>query len=244
MDPNKEIQSPQEIKELIDAFLLEKLEPGDLADFKERMRLFPDFRALAEEQKAIARGVEEQNLKKSLTDFHSEIVEVPEKKWLSKSWLALAASFLILISVSTWAILKSGNSSQNLFAATFKPDPGLPTTMGTSSNYDFYYGMVNYKRKEYGEAISRWEVLYASNPQNDTLNYFLGVANLANGNSRQAEKYLQSVKQKTESAFYKDTQYYLALVFLKENRIKEAKRILAKSTSPASIALLKEIKAL
>jgi hypothetical protein len=34
------------------------------------------------------------------------------------------------------------------------------------------------------------------------------------------------------------------LVFLKENRIKEAKRILAKSTSPASIALLKEIKAL
>ena len=116
--------------------------------------------------------------------------------------------------------------------------------MGTSSNYEFYYGMVNYKRKEYAEAILRWETLYAANPENDTLVYFLGVANLAKGNARQAEKYLQSAKEKTESTFYEDAQYYLALAFLRENKIKEAKEALAKSTSQASFELLKEIKAL
>ncbi len=244
MDSNNKIQNSQETQELIDAYLLEDLDPNARADFEERMKLFPDFRTLVEEQKAIIRGVEEHTLKNSFEDFHSEIVEEPKKKWQSPSWLALAASVLILISVSIWAIFSSGNSSQKVFAANFKPDPGLPTTMSTSSNYDFYYGMVNYKRKEYSEAISRWETLYAANPENDTVIYFLGVANLANGNARQAKKYLQSAKEKPESAFYEDAQYYLALALLKENKIEEAKQALAESTSPASIVLLKEIKSL
>lgn len=244
MDPNKQIQNNQETQELIDAYLLSSLDASAQADFEERMKLFPEFRALVNEQKSIITSVEYHHMKNSLEDFHTEIIEEPEKKWLSPSWLALAASILILISVSTWAILNSDNSSQKVFAANFKPDPGLPTTMSTSSNYDFYYGMVNYKRKEYGEAISRWETLYAANPKNDTVVYFLGVANLANGNARQAKKYLQSAKGKPESAFYEEAQYYLALALLKENKIEEAKQTLAKSTSPASIVLLKELKSL
>lgn len=244
MDSNNKIQNNQETQELIDAYLLNNLDSVAQADFEKRMKLFPDFRALVEEQESIIRSVEEHTLKNSLDNFHSEIVEIPEKKWLSPSWLALAASFLILISVSTWAILINGNSSQKVFADNFKPDPGLPTTMSASSNYDFYYGMVNYKRKEYSEAISRWETLYAANPENDTVVYFLGVANLANGNARQAKKYLQSAKEKTESAFYEEAQYYLALALIKENKIVEAKQTLINSTSSASILLLKEIKSL
>lgn len=244
MDPNNEILNPQETEELIDAYLLDSLDKNALVQFQERMKLFPDFRALVEEQKAIIRGVEKTNLKNSLEDFHSEIIEEPEKKSFSAGWWAMAASLLVLISVSTWAILSSSGSPNKIFAENFKPDPGLPTTMGTSSDYDFYYGMVSYKRKEYDDAIARWETLYAANPENDTLVYFLGVANLANGNARQAEKYLQSANQKTESAFYEDAQYYLALALIKENKIKEAKETLAKSTSTTSIMLLKEIKAL
>jgi len=244
MDLNNNIQNNQETQELIDAYLLDTLDADVKADFKERMKLFPDLRALVEEQKTVIRGVEEQTLKNSLDDFHKEIIDIPEKKWLSPGWMALAASFLILISVSTWAILISGNSSQKVFSTNFKPDPGLPTTMSTSLNYDFYYGMVNYKRKEYDEAISRWETLYAANPENDTVVYFLGVANLANGNARQAKKYLQSAKEKPQSVFYEDAQYYLALALLKENKIEEAKQALAQSTSSASIVLLKEIKSL
>src|SRR5690606_41157213 len=137
---------------------------------------------------------------------------------LAVSWFALAASFLILIGVSSWAILISRNSSNIVFAENFKPDPGLPTPMGTSSNYEFYYGMVSYKRKEYGDAILRWESLYAANPENDTVVYFLGVANLANSNPRQATKYLEIDRKSTESVFFEDIQYYLALSLLKEKR--------------------------
>ncbi|AFL80765.1 hypothetical protein Aeqsu_1272 [Aequorivita sublithincola DSM 14238] len=244
MDLNNNIENNQETQELIDAYLLGTLNTDALNDFKKRMEISPNFRNFVDDQKVLKSAIEENNLKNSLDGFHSEIIESPEKKWLSPSWLALAASFLILISVSTWAILGSGNSAEKIFASNFKPDPGLPTTMGTSSNYEFYYGMVNYKRKEYSEAISRWETLYATNPKNDTLNYFLGVANLANGNPRQAEKYLQTAKEKTESTFYEEAQYYLALTLLKENKIEEAKEALAKSTSASGTLLLNEINAL
>src|SRR5690606_5033103 len=107
MDPNKTYDD-QETQELIDSYLLGQLNSDDLAEFKERMSLFPDSRAEVEKQKALMRGIEEIGLKNSLDDFHEEIVIDPEKKWLTPGWLALAASVLILIGVSSWAILNRG----------------------------------------------------------------------------------------------------------------------------------------
>ncbi|WP_026451241.1 tetratricopeptide repeat protein [Aequorivita capsosiphonis] len=244
MNPNKNIPLSQETQELIDNYLLGKLDDTQLVNFKERLKIDPEFFKMFEEQKAIARVVEEYNLRKSLDGYHAEIVEEPEKKWLTPGLFALAASILLLIGVSAWAIFYTGNSAQKVFSENFRPDPGLPTTMGTASQYEFYYGMVSYKRKEYTEAISRWEPLYAANPKNDTLVYFLGVANLANGNARQAENYLKLATKKTESAFYEDIQYYLALAYLKENKIKEATESLSKNSSTAGKKLLKQIKKL
>ncbi|CAM3349975.1 tetratricopeptide repeat protein [Aequorivita lipolytica] len=241
MEPNNNIDNTQETQELIDTYLLGNLDAHQLAEFEKQMNIYPDFRKNVMGQKALMQGVEEINLKHSLNDFHSEIADEPEKKWLSRGWLALAASILVLISVSTWAVLSNGNSPEKVFASNFKPDPGLPTTMGTSSDYEFYHGMVNYKRKEYKEAISRWEPLYAANPENDTLIYFLGVANLANGNPRQAEKYLQLAKTKPNSAFSEEISYYLALSLLKGNKVDEAKAVLENSESSSNIVLLKEL---
>jgi len=244
MDPNNNIENTQENVDLIDAYLLGNLDSDQLFEFKQRMDLYPDFRLMVNEQKTLMQGIEEGNLRNSLNDFHTEIKDEPHKKWMSREWLALAASILVLISVSTWAFLNSGNSPEKVFTSNFKPDPGLPTTMGTASDYEFYYGMVNYKRKEYAEAINRWEPLYAANPENDTVVYFLGVANLAQGKARQAEKYLQMIREKTESVFYEEIRYYLALSLLKENKIEEAKNVLEQSESSANIVLLKELKTL
>ncbi len=244
MDPNKQIQNDQEAQDFMDNYLMGRLENEQLDTFNERLKNDPEFRKMVEEQKTIVRGVEEHNLSEALDGYHAEIVEEPKKRRLTPGLFALAASVLLLIGVSTWAIFFTGNSPQKVFAENFKPDPGLPTTMGTASQYEFYTGMVSYKRKEYTDAISRWLPLYAANPKNDTLVYFLGVANLANGNARQAENYLKSATDRTESTFYEDIQYYLALAYLKENKIKQARETLSKSQSPAGNALLKQIKSL
>lgn len=241
MLPNKEKYNNQQTQELIDAYLMDKLEGGALADFEKEIELSTKLHTLVNDQKFLKLAVEEENLRNSLDSFHNEIPQKRKKKRYPMGWLALAASVLILIGVSTWAIFYTGTSAQKVYAENFRPDPGLPTIMGTASQYEFYDGMVSYKRKDYTEAISRWEPLYAANPKNDTLVYFLGVANLANGNVRQAENYLKMAKEKTESVFYEDIQYYLALAYLKENKIKEAKDVLSQSTSSAGIELLNQV---
>jgi tetratricopeptide (TPR) repeat protein len=244
MNLNRNNPDTQETQELIDAYLMDGLSPEEKAEVELQMRLFPDFRNQVEVQSMLSRGIEEFHLKNSLNEFHEEMAGAERKKRYSYTWLALAASVLILIGLGTWAILGTSNSPQKIFAATFKPDPGLPTTMSTTSDYEFYFGMVNYKRKEYSEAISKWEALYAANPQNDTVIYFLGVANLANGNARQATNYLKMAQDFDQSVFYEDTRYYLALALLKENKIEEAQKILSQSKSPQSKVLLKKIAAL
>lgn len=244
MVPNKNFPDTQETQELIDAYLLETLPSAERAEVEERMRLFPDFRDQVHAQQAFIRSVEEFHLKKSMNEFHEELEIIPHRNWHSPGWWALAASILILLGVSTWAILGSGNSPQKVFASTFKPDPGLPTTMSTSSDYEFYFGMVNYKRQEYSDAIAKWEPLYAAEPKNDTVVYFLGVANLANGNARQASKYLKMAQSMDQSVFYEDACYYLALSLLKENKVVEAQQVLSKSTTPQSKMLLKKIEEL
>lgn len=240
MDQNNKLE--KETSELIDAYLLGRLDKAQQEHFNQRVHTDPHFAKMVAEQKILARSVEEHNLREVLDNYHAEIVEEPRNQWRVPALFALAASILILIGVSTWAIFYTGNSAQKVFTENFKPDPGLPTKMGTVSQYEFYYGMVSYKRKEYNEAIARWEPLYAAHPQNDTLIYFLGVANLANGNARQAKNYLKSAFEKTSSVFYEDIRYYLALAYLRENKIEEAEKTLSASTSPAGKKLLEQIK--
>lgn len=244
MESNKEEIKTQQTQELIDAYLMDKLEGDTLFSFKRQLEASSELRLLVNEQRAIMLAVEEENLRKNLNSYHKEIPKLSKKKRNSRTWLAIAASVLILIGASTWAIFYNTNSPQKVFAKNFKPDPGLPTTMGTLANYEFYHGMVNYKRKEYAEAISQWESLYAASPDNDTLVYFLGVANLANGNVNDAEKYLQTANKHSQSTFYSDTQYYLALTLVKMDKIDEAKDILRKTNSPAAAALLDDLNTL
>ena len=233
----------QETMELIDRYLLEQLDQEELRQFHERMEQDLEFRTLVMEQRQQMEAVEEYNLRESITSFHDEISQEKKSIKTLPKWWAIAASILLLVGISLLMVLKMDqeNSAQKIFAENFKPDPGLPTTMGKNSDYEFYSGMVSYKQKKYAEAISQWEPLYEAAPQNDTFTYFLGVAHLAHGDTQQAEKYLELSSDKKDTAFKEETDYYLALTYLKENKVKEAKKVLKNSSYPPNIKLLEQI---
>lgn len=234
----------QETMELIDRYLLDQLDQNELNQFYERMEQNSDFRKLVMEQKQEMLAVEEYSLKRSMDSFHEEVLHDKTSKRGNPKWWTIAASILILIGISLWTIFNSNTSAEKIFANNFRPDPGLPTTMGKTRDYEFYSGMVSYKQKKYTEAISLWKPLHIANPKNDTFTYFLGVAHLADGNTRQAAEYLQLSKDREESAFKEETSYYLALAYLKQNKVKEAKEVLKNSSNPANIKLLEDIESL
>ncbi|WP_178987700.1 tetratricopeptide repeat protein [Winogradskyella schleiferi] len=236
----------QEELEYIEKYLNGNLDPLDLKQFEQRLQTEAEFKSKVEDIKTVLTGIETQALKEQLDIFHEDIDNVsnpPEKedtKVHTLNWKRLlVAAALIITAGSFWFL--GGNSNERLYANYFTPDPGLPTTMGSSDNYDFYEAMVNYKQGDYKTAIAKWETLQKAKPNNDTLNYFIGVAYLANKNEEIAIPLLEGVAQNSEFALINDAHYYLGLAYLKADNVEKAKASLQKSNVENSKALLSEL---
>jgi len=158
--------------------------------FEEKLKNDSQLNTYFEEFKTMSLIIEEETLRNKLDDFHNAIPEKTLDKKSSFNFYRIAASVAILISLSVW-FFNTSNTNQNLFKQHFSPDPGLPTVMGTNDNYDFYEAMVDYKRGSYKIAIEKWEKQLLKKPKNDTLNYFLGAAYLADGNTNKAITFLE-----------------------------------------------------
>ncbi|MBA6152060.1 tetratricopeptide repeat protein [Gelidibacter maritimus] len=230
---------------------VERYESGTMAQeeriaFEEQLRSDADFKILVENIRLTLLGIETQALKEQLDEFHKEIPETPQieksttkVRFLSFTKLAIAAGIIIALGMF-WMF--SGSSNDKLFNQHFKADPGLPTTMSSTDSFVFYDAMVNYKQGDYKTAISKWQQLAVKTPENDTINYFLGVAYLADKNAKKAIPFLNKTLDRSESVFLEDAHYYLGMAYLKSDRTEEAIQEFKKSGSEKSNAILKHLK--
>jgi predicted Zn-dependent protease len=218
----------------------------ELNDFNQLLDLDEDFKTKVEDIKIMLLGIENQSLKTQLDELHKDIPKTKVKesqdkkvRYLYYSKFAAAAAIIIAIG-SIWFF--STPKNEKLYAKYFKLDPGLPTTMSTTNNFDFYDGMVKYKHGDYKIAIEKWKVISEKQPENDTLNYFLGVALMVDKNTSDAIPFLErSVEAEDEFIFLNDAYYYLGLAYLKEGNIDLAKKNLSLSKTKLSKTLLSKL---
>ena len=237
----------EELLETIERYLNGTLSSHELKDFERLLDIDEDFKAQVEGVKTMLLGIEAQSLKEQLDDFHKEIpiTEVQKKlksqkvRFLNYSKIAAAAAIIIAIG-SIWFFSSAPN--QKLYAKHFKPDPGLPTTMSSTNNFDFYDAMVNYKHGDYDLAIEKWRLLNENQPDNDTLNYFIGAAYLANKNEAEAIPFLErATASEDDFVFLNDAYYYLGLAYLKKGNIELAKKQLDLSNTDSAKEILSEL---
>ncbi len=213
--------------------------------FETRLQQDPEFKTQVEDIKALLFGIEEQALKEKLGEFHKDLpLHMETGKTDSKvrqlHFRKVAAAVIIIVaSASFWVF--TGSSDERLYDNYFKADPGLPTTMSSSDNFAFYDAMVNYKRGDYKKAIGKWDVLHKKAPKNDTLNYFLGSAYLADKNEDKAISYLEEVTANSASAFKNEAYYYLGFAYLKKENIPLAKKNFKNSTMENSKTILTKL---
>lgn len=169
----------------------------------------------------------------------SEIKSILNVKTKSRAWFTAAAILVILVGI--YWMMGIGNPSERVFAENFKPDVGLPLRMENASAYAFYEGMLDYKLEDYEAAIEKWEVLLRPKPQNDTLNYFLGVSHLALGDAAKALEYLGNQERYRQGIFKDDAAWYAALAKIKEGNFEEARLFLQKHPSTRNTKLLNEL---
>ncbi|KJD35830.1 hypothetical protein PW52_08860 [Tamlana sedimentorum] len=232
----------KELFEIIERYIKGNMTLKELQDINQLIELDTDFKQKVEEVKTYIHGIETQALKEKLDDFHEATKNQPNVAqksnliFLNFKRIAIAAAFIIGLG-SIWYF--SIPQNEKLYAKYYKNDPGLPTTMSSTNNFEFYSAMVKYKHGEYKSAIQSWNALVAKTPENDTLNYFIGVAHLANKNVDSAIPFLErTVQSKKDFPLINDANYYLGLAYLKEGNTELAKQFLSKSNNDLSKELI------
>ena len=234
----------QELLESVEKYLNNTLSADELKKFETQLEEDSNFKSQVEDIKTFLLAIESQSLKEKLDVFHKDVTKTIPQESVSKvytlNFKKLAVAAVIIISVGSFWFLNQ-NSNTKLYANYFTPDPGLATTMSQNSNFEFYDAMVNYKQEKYQIAIEKWKKIYNTKPENDTLNYFLGVAYMANKNESAAIKYLENVTALVNTNFKNDAYYYLGLAYLKNDNLELAKKNLTFSSLDNSKALLSKL---
>ena len=202
--------------EQIERFLQKEMLPEERQAFVNRLAADGELKQAVEEMELLSIGIQEVALQKKLDQFHEEMpAQHPavKKVAFSKGWLAAAAIIVIASALVIWLLI-GGSKEEKLFATYYQPDPGLPTVMSSTDNYEFYQAMVDYKSGEYDKAIAAWDALLQQRPGNDTLNYYIGSAWLAKEEPKKAIEFLEKVN--ANSRFVNDANWYLALAWMKE----------------------------
>ncbi|WP_111684443.1 tetratricopeptide repeat protein [Winogradskyella tangerina] len=236
----------QEEFERIEAYLNGSLSEEDLSSFEVQLKNEEGFASKVEDIKTVLIGIETQSLKAQLDRFHDEAINnstnasnsETKVRSLNLRRIAVAAA-LIIAAGSFWFL--TGNSNERLYAKYYSPDPGLPTTMGDTDNYEFYEAMVSYKQGNYKDALKTWKDQLNTKTKNDTLNYFVGSALLASKQEKEALSYLLEVTKQDHSTFKNEALYYLGLAYLKSDNKEKAIEYLKKSNATQAKDLLNKL---
>lgn len=249
-----------EVLERIERYLTGQMELAGIAAFEADLLAQPLLRAQTEEVRLLITGIREFSVAEKLNGFHEGLaagsngavhpasaatakIEKPVPKiGTLKRWL-VAASVIVVVGIGAFLALDGGSQRKDLFAVYYEKDPGLLSAMGsTSDNYDFDRAMIDYKKGANAAAIKTWEQLLKKSPANDTLQYFLGSAWLAEGKASTALDYFTKVIGHGPGSFLSEAYWYAGLALLKEGKKEEAMAMIRKSTRPEKEELLEKLK--
>ncbi len=245
MDTNYTI-STQEF-ESIEQYVLGETSAEQRLAFENKIATDKSLSEKVTEVKLLLNAIETVSLKERLNSYHINVKKNNPQKGSGKvivlnSKLLVAASVALLAVVSVWLYTLKANKFEKLYTTYYKPDPGLMSAMGVGDNYLFNKAMLEYKTGQYKKAINEWSHLKTSTSSNDTLNYFLGAAQQAEGNSTEALLLLQTTASDPEKPFYKDACWYTGLALLKQGNVNEAILYLEKSGRAESSELISQLK--
>jgi tetratricopeptide (TPR) repeat protein len=233
--------------EKIEKYLLNEMTNGEKQEFEKEINQNKSLFAEVEQFRIVIQAIERDGMREKIGQFHAAIEndgskDITKEKRIFTISSAIpylvAASVLILVGIGLFRLISPSQKYKNIYSEFFQPDPGLITPMSARSDYVFYDGMIDYKRKDYESAISKWDSLKGQFAGSDTLNYFLGVAHLTIDNDEQAIEYLQTALQTPDNDFIHETRYYLGLAYLKQGNIDEAVKIFEQSEIAESKLIL------
>lgn len=226
---NEKNQLSQSNFERIEAYLLNRMPEKEKQTFLEDLKTNKRLKDELDLQRKLITTVEAGAFKEKLDAVHRRMIRRKKQIW----WISVAASVAILLSFSIW-LLNRPTQYERLFTENLTIEPGLPLPMSAVDDYDFYDAMVDYKSGEYKIAEKKWMKLLKKEPENDTLNYFIGIALFNSEEYLKAEPYFIKVIKLNSSTYTGKSEWYLALSYLKTGETDKLRQLSKNSHSDYS----------
>lgn len=205
----------QEAFEELEAYVLGTMEEGQRITFEQKLASDPELREELELERENILAVEMAGVERTLKDLraaHGTGSTEGGSRWAPL--LKYAAMLALLLGAGIWWAVRP-SAQERVFAQYYHPDPGLPVPMSVVKDPEFQDAMVAYKLEDYAEAVSKWEPLLRTDPGNDTLQFYIASALLAQGRAGEAVPHFREVAANAVSAFQGKARWFLYLAYLR-----------------------------
>lgn len=229
----------QNDEELIDKYLLGRLNGNALEEFRKKLADDPALRAELESQQVLFTGIRQTGRaqwKEQLELLHADMqrTEAPPRRLHAVKrgfWLAAAVCLLVLSGI--WLVVnRAGNGDDRLFQEYFTPYPVLAGTTRSADSPNatpLQTAVSKYAAGDYAESIRLFTAIPGIEKDEMTL-FYLGNAYLGNNEAGLAEevfrKYLANYHRLAP-----ESKWYLCLALLKQEKKEAAKRALRELAS-------------
>ena len=236
--------------QLIESYLLKRLPEDELLAFEQRLKNDPELVTEVAFNKSIINGIE---LNGKLSKFREHLNSLREesskntviattskpadnskdhKEWRVKQgqwrWMSGIAA-IFLITFGSYLYIHS-HSDQALFSKYYQPYPGnvqISVLRGEGTDQSLEQQAIQaYNNGSYQHAVDLLEAVIKKNPADVNWCIFLGIAYLELNDFKQAEYNLNKVVLNSQSTYFKQGQWYLALTFMKDHQTAKARAVL------------------
>lgn len=224
---------------LIEAYLEDKLSKADSTDFENEMNHNSDLADEVKLQKELRFGLRVLRIENQLdnalkrhktTYFEEKSVKigkdvpmpiVHQNRYSKIKIWSIAASILLILSVTIFFLKFNLTNSQQAFEENYRPnvDDGfqvksIPFELKSNTKN----GIDSYHDGKYDEALRYLEQVNSKNSEELAIkNYYLGVSFLAKNDANSAIRALLKAKTCTLKIIRDNSDWYLALAYLKKN---------------------------
>lgn len=225
---------------LTDKYLNDELSPDERKQFEEKLKTDQTLRDIIKLHKDVDFVIQNKELLKS----RQMLEKIRGKRNLHTSTLYLffykhpvllvAASVLIIIGIMFLILIsvKQPLKPETIFEGYYMPFEMVNNIRITSDigyKDDFYEALNFYKEGKYKKAEEKIGKIPESYlvSENSSIVFLYGLINIETGKIGKAEQYFLMLKS-GDNRYYQHAQWYLALIYLKDGRVEDAKVILFK----------------
>ena len=244
------------IIESIHRFLLDDMEGDERTTFEKEMVSNEAIKKQITMEQRFLKGIEyvaDAELKSNISNVHHSLkqkgffkevqtggAKIINMKRRNTSRLLFAVAAALVALIAAWFVFNNGGGTdvdtEGIYANYYQMEKSITNTLidktnpsfidpSDSKNKQLYLALDQYQNGDYKAALNYLNGLIKEFPEDKHIVFYMGLSNIGIGNTDEAIKLLAPL---TDSGFeYQDAaKWYLSLSFIKNNELREAKKLL------------------